>query len=150
MIGANSSSEHLPEKIVQSSRNQPHLEDNTPSTSFSYPSSQEHLSGDLQDQFYQSSFPLIGDISSLPPPVSLNEKNSNPPDAFPVALENGRNVPSKRMANGDVKYIGLSLPDSPINVDTCTHSRDTSVIFKGSPIGEVGFLIHYLTAIMFI
>ena len=43
----------------------------------------------------------------------------------------------KRMANGDIKSPGYSGPNSPVDIDQCGHSRNSSRTSRGSQIGEV-------------
>ena len=70
----------------------------------------------------------------------MEKKDSSLANASSVALEVITNAPNKRMADGNVKYVGHSLPGSPVDIDSHKDLVVTSVGFKNSPIGEVGSL----------
>lgn len=72
-----------------------------------------------------------------PQPISLEKKDSSLANASSVALEFITNAPNKRMADGNVKYVGHSIPSSPVEIDSHKDLVVTSVTFKNSPIGEV-------------
>lgn len=136
--GENSSRRYPPAKITRLSRNELQLGDITPSTSFSNPSSQEHLSEDLLDPPYKLPLLHVGDSPNLRPrPVLLEEKDSSPPNASSI------NAPNKRMADGNAKYVGQSLPGIPLDVDPHRNLEGLSATFKNSPIGEVGSLTSF-------
>lgn len=139
--GDNSSYQYPPAKITGCSQPRTQLGDITPSTSFSNHSSQEHPSEDLLD--FPHTIPGLNDGKSpnlRPQSVSLEKKDSSLANASSVALEVITNAPYKRMADGNVKYVGHSLPGSPVDIDSHKDLVVASVAFKNSPIGEVGSL----------
>ena len=93
--------------------------ENTPATSLSNPSSQDPAT-EVQPEVRTR------------PLSSGRQYSRSPTHHSPTLLDDGK-IPTKRMANGEVKHAEQNLP-SP--VEQHGHTRNTSAVSRSSQIGE--------------
>lgn len=110
------------------------LGETTPSTSFSDPSSQDPLVGDLMNLHNLPALRTEGQSDVRAEPFSSGSPRSkSPPNRSPTPQDD-RKVSNKRMANGEIKDAAQNIPRSP--ADLQGHPRNTSIASRGSQIGE--------------
>lgn len=102
----------------------------TPSTSLSNMSSQERVGTDTADDGE-------GNVSDHGLGVPQNVQSVNLSAPNPLAHRVDRTGAPKRMADGEIKSPGYSLPTSPASPNKYGHSRNSSRTSRGSQIGEV-------------
>ena len=108
----------------------------TPSTSLSNYSRQEHPIATRQNDAISSMVDDEGILARKQSPFT-GAHDRNQPKYQPLELHNDRNLAPKRMANGEIKFTGYSLPASPIESSPYGLSRNSSRTSRGSQIGEV-------------
>lgn len=104
--------------------------DTTPSTSLSSKSSQERVEmGGSDDQITLTVDDRLGSQEEL--------YTMNTSVAMPAGQRYDHTSAPKRMANGEIKSPGYSLPTSPGDSSQYGHSRNSSRTSRGSQVGEV-------------